>query len=299
MSANDRAPATLWYWKDHMTDPYVRAMTYDERGRYWDVLGITHQTEEPGVMTEEQVRCWAGYTEEEWPKHRAALGGAFKIQGDVWVQKRTVEDRRKQKRRFEQSQRGGRTSAARARDSLGRLEPRLDADLVGDMASGPGTPSYAFSSSMRRDPTPPLPPSSPPGSCRESGNDNGNGADRGIGLRRLGDVIAGIDSRSRGRGNRSHDALTDAFLAHLQAQYPEFDVYPMAGALREEARSGGVRDLCGLLVHRCKERREAVARAHAQAASPDRNTVEALPRGSSPRDAASPTPPNEGQPEES
>ncbi|HKQ57977.1 MAG TPA: hypothetical protein VJY35_08920 [Candidatus Eisenbacteria bacterium] len=110
----DRAPASQFYWRDWIVD--TRGMTRDQRGGYIDVLAFTNvESSRPGVMTEEQVRTWAGYSEDEWPAHRDVFRARFRIRRDgMWIQKRVIEERRAQKTRYKRAQKGADvTNAAR------------------------------------------------------------------------------------------------------------------------------------------------------------------------------------------
>lgn len=81
--ANDRwgpgepLPWTKWYWRDWLSAPAIRRMSPDQRGRFMDVFATTHGTDTPGVMTEDDVRAWAGYTPREWAEVRGVFAGAF------------------------------------------------------------------------------------------------------------------------------------------------------------------------------------------------------------------------------
>lgn len=109
MPNGKRAPSSQFYWRDWLADPAVRAMSRDERGGYADVLAFTHQTDSPGVMTEDQVRGWAGYSSAEWVEHRERFAACFRIRklDSVWLQKRTVEDHLQQARRYKSASTGG------------------------------------------------------------------------------------------------------------------------------------------------------------------------------------------------
>src|SRR5512145_1330587 len=130
MSAIDRAPSSQFYWKDWLADSDLRRMTFDERGRYVDVLALTHQTDTPGVCSEDDMLRWTKYSRAQWEKHRMAFARLFTVKPDgTWIQESVVAAREAQRRRFTRSKRGGRASAARPRDSRGRLVARLDAGL--------------------------------------------------------------------------------------------------------------------------------------------------------------------------
>lgn len=277
MSASNRAPSSQFYWRDWLVDPAVNAMTFDERGRYFQVLARTHQTDDPGVCTEEQVRTFAEYSREEWAEHRDALARAFRIRRDgIWIQKRTVKERQAQRKRFLKSQKGGRTSATRPRDSRGRLGPRLDSDS--GRGDGPPASSAASATSEGRNPTPPLPvrPPPPSSSIRERrlrGSEPAKGADRGTsGPEKIGDVMARTVALLRRGAEPDVSGFPNAVLNRLRRRYPELDVFAIAAQVRDETKSGGVRNPVGLLTARCKQLHDQAAERRAAAA----------PRGSSP-----------------
>lgn len=108
MPRHERPACTLFYWSDWLTDPAVRALSRDQRGAYMDVLAFTHQTDAPGVMTEDDVRAWGGYSTDEWPANRDALRRCFEVRSDgAWIQKRTVVERKRQTSRLENARKGG------------------------------------------------------------------------------------------------------------------------------------------------------------------------------------------------
>jgi uncharacterized protein YdaU (DUF1376 family) len=274
MPANDRPPSSQWYWRDWLTDPAVQRMSFDERGRYMQVLGMTHQTDEPGVCSEEDIRIWAGYSEAEWSEHRAAFERVFKIRHDgKWVQKRTVQEREAQRKRREQSQRGGLRSATRARDSLGRLEPRLDDRLeprLGTLSS-----SSSSSPSMRSNPTQPLPavaPSSPSAQPEsfEVGREIGRGADReNRGPVSAGELVPKTVARLREGSEPDSTGFPYSLLNRLRARYPGLDVFAIAAQVREDVNAGGVRSPRGLLVARCRKAHDEVAEHRSAATARD------------------------------
>lgn len=107
MPRSDRAPSFQFYPGDFLSDPAVAAMSFDERGRFWWALCWSWQTDRPGEGSEMLWRDWCGYSEDEWPAHRAALARAFAIRPDgVWVQKRTVEVRKAQLERQRRAREG-------------------------------------------------------------------------------------------------------------------------------------------------------------------------------------------------
>ena len=118
MPRSDRPACTLFYWADWLTDPAVRALSREERGGYIDVLAFTQQTSTPGVMTEDDVRGWSGYSVAEWAEHRSAMARCFAVDGGVWTQKRAVAEHRRQVQRLSNAQKGGFAKHDRERTSL-------------------------------------------------------------------------------------------------------------------------------------------------------------------------------------
>lgn len=70
-------PWAKWKWKDWLAMPAIRHLSFEQRGRFADVWSTTHGTQTPGVMTEDEVRAWAGYTPEEWKANRKLFMGLF------------------------------------------------------------------------------------------------------------------------------------------------------------------------------------------------------------------------------
>lgn len=70
-------PWTKFYWREWLSDPAIRRLSPEQRGRFMDVRASTLGTRTPGVMTEDDVRAWAGYTPKEWAEVRAVFSGPF------------------------------------------------------------------------------------------------------------------------------------------------------------------------------------------------------------------------------
>lgn len=306
MPANDRAPSTQFYWRDWLGDPAVLAMTWPEKAHYFNFLAMTYQDSKPGVCTEEQVKRWARYSDRQWPAHREAIARAFQIRKDgMWIQKRCVRDSKAQRKRFRQSQKGGRASARRPRSSLGHLEPRLDRRLE----AGLGSPSSSSStsSSNRRKPTSPPPAERPHATAPRIEGDNGRGAHRDHGPEAVSNVLArAMPDRSGCTAIPNGTGFTDALIAKQQRRFPDIDVFHVAMTVAEDVRKGGVIQPVALLVHRCNELRAEAARrraAESTAASSNRDPLqspqnEVEPRGVADLGAASPAPHDEGHHEE-
>lgn len=70
-------PWAKFDWARWLATPALRRLTPEQRGRFMDVWAATHGTRTPGVMTEEDVRGWAGYSSVEWKLHREAFAQVF------------------------------------------------------------------------------------------------------------------------------------------------------------------------------------------------------------------------------
>lgn len=90
-----------------------------------DVFANTHGTRTPGVMTEEDVRLWAGYTREEWKANREAFAhvfnttrqrGKWRLEDvvDVWKASMMVARRNHERAR--------KAAGSRSRNATGRSE---------------------------------------------------------------------------------------------------------------------------------------------------------------------------------
>ena len=112
-SQSAHAPSFPLYWRDWLSSPEVRAMTAEERGGYIDVLCFTQGTKTPGVMTEDEVRAWAGYPPEQWPVHREAFRRCFKVTASsgTWIQARAKRERGAQLKRFRRAQKAAKEAA--------------------------------------------------------------------------------------------------------------------------------------------------------------------------------------------
>lgn len=85
-----------FWWKKWLHDPAIRRLTPEQRGRLMDVRAATYSTPTPGVMEEEDVRAWAGYTPKEWVEVREVFARPFvkrRRKGlSVWILEDIVED---------------------------------------------------------------------------------------------------------------------------------------------------------------------------------------------------------------
>lgn len=141
-------PWAKFDWARWLSWPEVRRLTPDQRGRLMDVWANTHGTKTPGVMTEEDVRLWAGYAREEWKRHRDAFARVFNTtrQKGKWRQEEWIEvwkaSERVARRTFERARKGGETRARNAKAGKGdgssssarapaQAQPGLDQRLRG------------------------------------------------------------------------------------------------------------------------------------------------------------------------
>jgi uncharacterized protein YdaU (DUF1376 family) len=87
-------PWGRFWWKEWLADPKLGRLTPEQRGRFVDVWASTHGTDTPGVMDEDDVRAWAGYTPRQWESAREAFLPLFdlKKRKKKWVLMRVLED---------------------------------------------------------------------------------------------------------------------------------------------------------------------------------------------------------------
>lgn len=112
ISQSNDPPSFPFYWRDWLASLSVRAMTREQRGGYIDYLAFTYGTKTPGVQSEEDVRAMAGFSPEEWVHHREAFRRCFHVRRDgMWVQKRVVNERAAQKRRYKRAANAGKEGA--------------------------------------------------------------------------------------------------------------------------------------------------------------------------------------------
>ncbi len=251
------APSFQFYMKDWLTDPAIRDLNLDERGRYIDVLARTHLTDHPGVCTEDEVRTWAGYTPAQWKQHRAAFARLFTVRPDgTWIQESIIKAREAQRKRHEHSSKGGFLSAARPRDSQGHFVPGLDEGLDLELDGGPGTPaspqaSAVASPTLKKNQTTPAAQALP--TSQEPATPNG-AANEPRGLQPIRDVVDRTISReallSKKQSGRD---FTDDWLDLQQVRFSPLDVRPFAAQIRDEMNHAKIENPRGLLVYRCRE----------------------------------------------
>ena len=90
-------PWARFWWKDWLADPKLNRLSLEQRGRFMDVFASTHGTDTPGVMDEDDVRVWAGYSVKEWADVRELFAKLFTVKRRPnkparWVLERVRED---------------------------------------------------------------------------------------------------------------------------------------------------------------------------------------------------------------
>jgi len=90
---------------------------------------------------------------------------------------------------------------------------------------------------------------------------NVNGADKGKGGPESARTVVAreMDRINRARQAPRSTGLSEDFLEQTSARFPEIDVFAVAGTMREELQSGGIRKPQSVLVHRCMAAQAAVA----------------------------------------
>jgi uncharacterized protein YdaU (DUF1376 family) len=129
ISQSNDPPSFPFYWRDWLASLSVRAMTREQRGGYIDYLAFTYGTKTPGVQSEDDVRAMAGFSPEEWVHHREAFRRCFHVRRDgMWVQKRVVNERSAQKRRYKRAANAGKEGARKRaeRTDLARVATPQD-----------------------------------------------------------------------------------------------------------------------------------------------------------------------------
>lgn len=111
--AREDAPAFQYYPRDYLSDARVRAMTYQERGMYWDLVSqcwLEHGL--PGTPTEiARILGLAPtkFVKRYWPH----LQECFVLVDGRYQHRRLEKERDKQRAWFEKSSKGGRAKAAK------------------------------------------------------------------------------------------------------------------------------------------------------------------------------------------
>lgn len=119
-SQSDHPNSFPFFFRDWLSDPDVRALGHDRRGRLLDSLCFTWGTTRTGMCTEDQLRSWLGYSAEEWPEHRDAFLAIWRPRRDgMLVQKRALRLRAEQKRRWKASSENGKKGGRKSKEHNG------------------------------------------------------------------------------------------------------------------------------------------------------------------------------------
>lgn len=128
-------PWAKFDWARWLATPALRRLTPEQRGRFMDVWAATHGTKTPGVMTEEDVRGWAGYSPAEWRLHREAFAQVFNTtrQRGKWRLEDVIET-------WKASMRVAKRSSERARKAAEtRHEKSVSANGLSTASNAPST----------------------------------------------------------------------------------------------------------------------------------------------------------------
>lgn len=109
-----RAPSFQFYPADFIADRSVRAMSLEARGAYITLLCVAWDSDEAGVLPDDdEFLAAVSDARDRWPEIRPQVARAFVIRGGRWVQRRMVEEREAQARRYEQAKRGAEKTNSR------------------------------------------------------------------------------------------------------------------------------------------------------------------------------------------
>lgn len=122
--AKDRPPAFQMYPAPWFQD--TQLMSRDQRCRYFESLLHSWSEGSYGIAPEWQWRRWLGYTETQWKTMREKFAPRFKIDGEIWTQKKLLEVRCEQLIYRKNGRLGG---EARAR-ALSEVEKSLSAQVA-------------------------------------------------------------------------------------------------------------------------------------------------------------------------
>jgi hypothetical protein len=81
-----------WSPQDFYADPVVARMAAEQRWRYREALDFSWMGDTPGVGPEDEWRKLLGYSAAEWESQREVFAGAFAIEGELWIQRRMVDE---------------------------------------------------------------------------------------------------------------------------------------------------------------------------------------------------------------
>jgi len=111
MARTDRQAWTKIYWSDVFDDSAFQALSFDEQGRYWRVMGMLYRHDTPGVATESEIRAWACLSPAEWTDHRDAFARCFRVAGGTWKQERIVREMEGRRKTSQVNSENGRKGA--------------------------------------------------------------------------------------------------------------------------------------------------------------------------------------------
>jgi uncharacterized protein YdaU (DUF1376 family) len=123
--AKEEAPAFQYYPKEYLSDAKVRAMSYTERGMYWELVSLMWGECQLPAAPEKLARI-LGIPPTVLKKHWPALAPCFRVVGDSIEHGRLELERRKQLEnkaiRTAAGRRGGEAKARRRAEDLALLE---------------------------------------------------------------------------------------------------------------------------------------------------------------------------------
>ena len=115
MAAKDRPPSFQFYPRDFISDPAVQTMTVEQQGAYFRLLCFAWLQPRQGWLRDDdaQLSLLSGLNG-TWTQNRPSIERAFVVRKGWWIQRRMVRERKKQKNRRFQAQKGASvTNAAR------------------------------------------------------------------------------------------------------------------------------------------------------------------------------------------
>lgn len=157
-------PWTRFFWRDWLSDPAIRRMSREQRGAFMDVRAATMGTDTPGVMTEEDVRAWAGYSPKEWAEIREVFRPAFSMtrRKGMWVLLGVMEEWQASIRMAKAAHRKAMQGVeARARKRQGDNEitttgqPEVQPEVAPGVQPGVNTGSHTTGASPPQEASPP------------------------------------------------------------------------------------------------------------------------------------------------
>jgi uncharacterized protein YdaU (DUF1376 family) len=167
--AKEEAPAFQYYPRDYLSDSKVRAMSYKERGIYWELVSMLWCERVLPAKTDQLARI-LGLPHREFQRHWPAISACFRVVGENIEHGRLELERRKQQRfkdcQIEAGKRGAekRYGKGRHSDPIATLPPR------NGVAIGSLQAAYSSSSSSSSS----VPPNPQGGG---GGDDDGTNAD--------------------------------------------------------------------------------------------------------------------------